>query len=87
MSDELSDGDGCFNNVVTWTFYIDDPEGERRLRECLNAPRVRSALWRFDQDLRSRWKYGEDSEQMMTVEQVRELLWEILNENNVDLEE
>jgi len=70
---------------ATLHFYHDDPDSMRRLRECLDAPNVKSALWDFDQELRRRWKYGEESDQLMTVEQVRGLLCKTLAENGINL--
>ena len=49
-------------NYVTWNFDMDDPEGERRLRECLDAPKWKSAVQEFDQWMRNRLKYNPDSE-------------------------
>jgi len=46
----------------TLTFNLDDPEGERRLRECLDAPKWKSAVQEFDQWMRNRLKYNPDSE-------------------------
>jgi len=48
--------------TVTLAFNLDNPEGERRLRECLDAPRVKSAVWDFDRWMRNRIKYNPDSE-------------------------
>ena len=72
---------------VTWKFNIEQPEGIRRLRECLDAPDVKGALSEFDNELRRRWKYGEEAAQMMTVEQVRGLLWNTLNRWGVNLDD
>ena len=33
--------------TATLRFNLDDPEGERRLRECLDAPKVKVAIWEF----------------------------------------
>ena len=73
--------------LISWHFDIQKPEGERRLRECLDAPDVKGALSEFDNELRRRWKYGEDEAQMMTVEQVRGLLWATLKRWKVDLDD
>ena len=48
--------------VSTREFNLDDPEGERRLRECLDAPKWKSAVQEFDQWMRNRLKYNPDSE-------------------------
>ena len=72
---------------VTWTFNIDQPEGARLLKECLDAPNVKTAVREFDEELRRRWKYGEEGAQMMTVEQVRGLLYSTLSRYDVNLDE
>ena len=48
------------DNCVTWTFDLSEPEGERRLRECLDAPRVKAAVSELDQWLRAQVKYYSD---------------------------
>ena len=60
---ELSDNNGLSNDHIvlsTLTFNLDYPEGERRLRECLDAPKLKSAVQEFDQWMRARIKYGAD---------------------------
>ena len=47
------------STTAALTFNLDDPEGERRLRECLDAPKWKSALREFDQWLRNRIKYND----------------------------
>jgi ATP sulfurylase len=68
-------------------FYYDDPDSMRRFRECNQAADVKLALWAFDTELRRRWKYGKESEQGMTVAEVRSLLWETLNERGINLDD
>lgn len=41
----------------TMHFNLNDPEGERRLRECLDAPRVIAAVQEFDNWLRDQIKH------------------------------
>ena len=67
MSDEmtLEDFDSGWDDpsvVSTLEFNLDEPEGERRLRECLDAPNVKLAVWEFDRWMRNRIKYNPDSE-------------------------
>jgi hypothetical protein len=45
-----------FANIV---FDLTEPEGERRLREMLDAPKMKLVLWEFDQWLRNQLKYSE----------------------------
>ena len=60
-----TDNDPVSQDNILWstiTFNLDEPEGERRLRECLDAPRVKSAVLEFDRWMRNRIKYNPDSE-------------------------
>ena len=41
-------------------FDLEDEEGERRLRECLDAPKVMSAIDEYARWLRNKVKYGDD---------------------------
>lgn len=52
----------CSPCRATICFDMEDPEGERRLRECLDAPKLKAAVWEFDQWIRNRIKYNPDSE-------------------------
>ena len=52
----------ALSTTANLTFNLDYPEGERRLRECLDAPNVKSAVREFDQWMRNRIKYNPDSE-------------------------
>ena len=70
---------------ATLHFYHDDPDSKRRFKECNQAADVLCALMEFDEDLRRRWKYGDDGVQMMTVEQVRGLLFATLNRYDIPL--
>ena len=60
-----TDNDPVSQDNISWstiTFNLDDPEGERRLRECLDAPKWKSAVQEFDQWMRVRIKYNPDPE-------------------------
>jgi hypothetical protein len=83
----------CANLV----FDLTDPEGERRLRECLDALQVKMVLWGLDQWLREQVKYAEeprtDQERRVhdyhieQLEAVRLKFYELLDEYNVNLED
>jgi len=47
---------------ATLHFYYNDPDSMRRMRECLDAPKWKSAVQEFDQWMRNRLKYNPDSE-------------------------
>ena len=72
---------------VSLHFYYDNPSSMRRYRECNQAADVKLALWEFDQELRRRYKYGEEGEQMMLVDQVRGMLWKMLHDHGIDLDD
>ena len=79
MSDELNEEHGFPGSIVTWTFYIEDLEGERRLRECLDAPNVLLAVEEFE-----RWlKLIGESNESYSVDSIREMLFECFNNNGV----
>ena len=67
-------------------FDLDTHEGERRLRECLDAPRVKIALWEFDQWLRDQLKYHErdDAEGLQAA---RDRLGAVFGEHGIDLDD
>ena len=62
-------------------FGLEDGEGERRLRECLDAPQVRSALWEYDNWLRGQIKHADRVE----LQPARDKLFEIFNEHDVSV--
>ena len=47
---------------ATLHFYYNDPDSMRRMRECLDAPKWKSAVQEFDRWMRNRIKYNPDSE-------------------------
>ncbi len=62
--DLQEDIDDCQRNDTSRTVYanivfnLDEPEGKRRLREMLDASKVKLVLWALDNWLREQWKYG-----------------------------
>ena len=86
--EESSNDDEKLSPVyATLHFYHDDPDSMRRYRVCNQAEDALMALREFDNELRRRWKYGEEAAQMMTVEQARGLLWASLNRYDINLDE
>ena len=67
------------SNIVTWRFYIDHPEGEHRLRQCMDAPNVLRAVEDFERWLRD---IGEVHDKY-SVEDIREMLFDCFNDNDV----
>jgi hypothetical protein len=73
---------------ATLHFDLDNPEGERRLRECLDAPRVKLVLWHLNEWLRSEVKYQELSDDVVdTLNVVRSEIIDLCDEYNVNLED
>ena len=67
-------------------FDLEEPEGERRLRECLDAPNVKSALRELDQWLRGQIKHT-DREDVDTLQEARDRLWVALGDHGVNLDD
>ena len=72
---------------ATLHFYYDDPESMRRFKLCNQAGDMALAIWSLDNDLRNKWKHGKASDQMMTIVQVRAMLWDNLDSYGIDLGE
>jgi hypothetical protein len=70
-------------------FDLTDPEGERRLREMLDAPKVKLVLWELDNYLRDLIKYGDDKDgvELTTLEMVRKALWHFCDDHGIRLDE
>jgi hypothetical protein len=63
------------------------PEENAEFHSAINAPKLESALYELDQRLRSAIKYGCDpSWDIPTTEKIRELLWEIVQENHATID-
>lgn len=80
MTDEIHEESGFAGNIVTWAFYIEEADGERRLRECLDAPNVLRAVEDFERWLRevrdADWKTP-------PIESVRDKLFDCFMDNGV----
>ena len=78
--DNIDTDYGCAGSVVTWSFYVDDPDGEHRLRECLDAPNVLRAVREYERWLSETIDLGWNENLLKTA---RDKLFEIFNEENV----
>jgi len=67
---------------ATLHFYYNDPDSMRRMKECLDAPKWKSAVWEFDNWLRSRIKYGDGG---VADEVIRAHLHTIFGEYGIDI--
>lgn len=63
-------------------FNLNDPEDADAHYRCVNALNLVTALWEIDNRLRSIVKYDSGE----TVEQFREEFYNILQENNINLD-
>ena len=71
---------------ISWstiTFNLDDPEGERRLRECLDAPKVKAAVRELEEWLK-RQSDSENPEYAYAIDMAREKLFDIFNARGLD---
>jgi len=67
---------------ATLHFYHNDPDSMRRMRECLDAPKWKSAVQEFDQWLRNEIKHHEAGEDAQTI---RDYLHVLFNEHGIDI--
>jgi hypothetical protein len=64
------------------------PEEQSEFEEVINAGKYYSVLWDLDQYLRNFIKYPSDNEDPIltdTMAKVRDELWRLLEEHNLDL--
>ena len=69
-------------------FNLDEPEDHDEFQLAVNARKYSLVLWELDQYLRNFVKYPSDREDPImtdTMAKVREELWRLLNEHNLDL--
>ena len=70
-------------------FDLEDEEGERRLRECLDAPNVLRAVEDFEREIHEILKYSKGPEVWgkingyAALDRVRDMLFECFAANNV----
>jgi len=67
---------------ATLHFYYNDTDSMRRMRECLDAPKWKSAVQEFDQWIRGLVKYGEVT---VNEESIRERFHTIFGEHGIDI--
>ena len=89
------------NQKATLTFNLDDIYAERKLKLMLNVDNYSLALYDFSQFIRNFLKYGEETKVRFksydeykeiipdydTMEYVREMFYEILDEYNINLDD
>jgi hypothetical protein len=62
------------------------PEDQNEWENAVNANAMYCALWDIQQELRTLWKYEELSEdEWKIVERIRNKFFDILEENNINL--
>ena len=74
------------STTAALTFNLDDPEGERRLRECLDAPKWKCAVWEYERFLRGVIDATDESlADLMCFESARDKLFDIFGEHSIDI--
>ena len=68
--------------IATITFDLSDQEDASLFKLMNKAEDLQTMLWDFDQYLRSEVKYSESPDDTETV---RERLWELLNEYQINI--
>jgi hypothetical protein len=70
------------------TLEFNLPDDQVDFNDAVNGQRWRLMVWNFDQYLRSELKYNDklSSEQYKVYEQVRDTLWQKMNEDNLSLD-
>ena len=64
------------------------PEEQDEFELAANAGKYYSVLWDIDQYMRNKVKYASDDTPELyreAIQMVRDELWKLLNENNIDL--
>jgi hypothetical protein len=67
------------------TFEFNLPEENAEFETFSQAGKMHSALWEITQKFRSIEKWGDEGAQTLRVEKVREIIYEILNEEGIEL--
>ena len=77
------DNNSVSQDNISWstiTFNLDDPEGERRLRECLDAPKVKAAVREYEGFLAGVIKRAESEPTRLCFQSARDQLFAIFND-------
>jgi hypothetical protein len=62
------------------------PEDQNEWENAINGNAMYSALWDISQELRTLWKYEElNEDEWKIVERIRNKFFDILQENNINL--
>jgi hypothetical protein len=71
--------------TATLHFDLESAEGERRLKECLDAPKAKEALVEFEKWLRAELDSGcyENSSWEAALDDARDKLFEVFNERGL----
>ena len=73
---------------ATLIYNLDEPNDHEEFELANNARKYYTVLWELDQYLRNSVKYSSDSEDSIntdTMAKVRDELWKLMNEHNLDL--
>jgi hypothetical protein len=65
-------------------FEYDDTEDFIDIQQHINAGKLQSIIWDFDQKLRSTQKY--ECKEETTIQEMRDLLREIMEDNGINFE-
>lgn len=64
-------------------FDMEDPDDKDLLQKVQQVDDFMLALYDFDQYLRQITRYGKEEDQKLDAQTVRDKLWEIINERNI----
>ena len=65
------------------------PDDESEFKDAVNGSNWKHAMWKVDQELRSRTKYAPDTmsdEALNELKEIRDFLHQTLNERSLDLD-
>lgn len=65
--------------------FVFQTDSEHEAQQMIELPRLRSAIWEFTNEMRSKGKYTD--EPMIHASDVRARFYEILTEHNVNVDE
>ena len=73
------------STTATLAFNLDDPDGLRRLVECLDAPKWKYAVWEYERFLRGVIDVTDEKLTEMCFESARDKLFDIFREHGIDI--
>ena len=70
------------------TLEFNLPDDQEDFQDAVNGLKWRVMVWNFDQHLRSQLKYNDNlsEEQYKVYEEIRDFLWEKMNEDGLSLD-